>query len=1143
MPPNTTVNRKRKAEGSPAGPPPQEQDMDDSSISKKKNRAGEKAEALARARAWAAERRAKKKGKVDDDGRAASSAPAVSTKKPRKSVGAAPAGHAVAAPFGSPIPARAKSRKSLGASSSLPPASAAKKSRKSMGAALPASGSVVDRAREEARAAINQRLAEREALLAVKKAAKKKKKAPREAPAATTDGSDREVPVKFLPAPTHPAPVRRGRNGTPIRGLSGGYSVEEISSEDNDDVKEGKEVPAQRRKNGMRKVTPPPPSPSSPPSSPSPSREEELEPGDGDAALLGGHMGTVVANTLALRPSQLAASPPLAPPVGAKEEEKLQEEEEESPTERGSRDKNKVPAPSRRMKDTDPRDDDAALLGGHAGTVVARILDPRSQPESLSLPPPAPAATEDYEHLSNEFDAEYGEDDSVLTDQFFAAPPVPTSSSGGQRQPPAPTTIRNRIAVIEKERSYIAAAGGVQGPSCAPLFDRTSPAKNQRGSPGRRAPPPSAAVTSGSVSSNGVESWGRAMGAPLPSVPPTVAWTGPAALPIAPAPAASWVVPSHPYAQVYAPVASFVPPAVAQTEPTASPPASPPAASWMAPSHPPTQAPSWMTPGATATEQHPVHAYDGRGESKMTWTEPLRPPMREVPASSSQRPVDAFDETQYRHLDQTRLLSTPTVHRPVQEYSEEQVNRLDQARSNREIVKKEDVGVVAPPVAGTVRNRTVVAQVIVWTLKVLFLMVVIFLSGGVLIHFKSGDLNLKNGQLPWAASHFNNKKSMPPCFSDTPEAAVALLDVDAAAIMDRDGKYLPPPWFQDLRITKCRKPTYVELAKSGVEGTTAGSLPCPMGGTCLGGYLRNCAATSVSSSQMDFSEDMTSCVFTPEAQEFVMSIVRTLAELTVEAKCSCGWRALLPGMTTLDAGNETCGLKKEEIHRRPGGSMFVAAPAVTRRMNQRAAGMDGDTCAVSDVRQFVGMLPELDVVVDGAADLLSLGPRASLSHLQIPPACWMWDVLIDILLACISVPLWVLSFLYRTTTAVFLAYPTASVASSLFFWLANCIVTNRRSRSRDRASVSELRDEAYARLIDVRCIAAAHLRDELAMQLHPSDSAKRRRMTLILWPKVVVEVRSDSRVKQVERLGVGGQVEEHWEWIAPVTPSRGVVKE
>jgi len=518
--------------------------------------------------------------------------------------------------------------------------------------------------------------------------------------------------------------------------------------------------------------------------------------------------------------------------------------------------------------------------------------------------------------------------------------------------------------------------------------------------------------------------------------------------------------------------------------------------------------------------------------------------MRELSASSSQRPVDAFDETQYRHLDRTAgILSTPTVHRPVEQYREEQYTRLSQAHSNGEIVEKEDVGVVAaPPVARIVKKRTVVAQMIVWTLKVLFLMVVIFLSGGVLMHFKSGDLNV-NSQLPWAATHINNKKSMPPCVSDTPEAAVALLDEDAAAIMDRDGKYLPPPWFQDLGITKCRKPTNVELARTGVEGTTAGFLPCPMGGTCLGGFLRNCAATSVASAQMDFSEDTTSCIFTPEAQEFVMSVVHTLAELTVEAKCSCGWRALLPGMTTLDAPKEVCGLKKEEIHRRPDGSMFLAAPAVARRMNKKIAGTDGDTCAVSDVRQFVGLLPELDVVVDGAADLLSLGPRASLSHLQIPPACWMWDVLIDVLLACISVPLWVLSLVYRTTTAVFLAYPTASVASSLFFLLAHRIVTVRQSRSRDRAAVSGLRDEAYARLIDVRRIAAAHLRDELAMQHHPSDSAKRRRMTLVLWPKIVVEVRSDSRVKQEQRLGSGGQPEEHWEWIAPVTPSRGVLIE
>mmetsp|Transcript_30175 Transcript_30175/g.69179 ORF Transcript_30175/g.69179 Transcript_30175/m.69179 type:complete len:85 (+) Transcript_30175:419-673(+) len=62
--------------------------------------------------------------------------------------------------------------------------------------------------------------------------------------------------------------------------------------------------------------------------------------------------------------------------------------------------------------------------------------------------------------------------------------------------------------------------------------------------------------------------------------------------------------------------------------------------------------------------------------------------------------------------------------------------------------------------------------------------------------------------------------------------------------------------------------------------------------------------------------------------------------------------------------------------------------------------------------------------------------------------------------------------------------------------------------------------------------ATKHLRDTVALEMCPTDLKTRRRVTADVWPRVVVEVRADSRVRQVMRQDSGGAVEEYWEWLA-----------
>jgi len=87
-----------------------------------------------------------------------------------------------------------------------------------------------------------------------------------------------------------------------------------------------------------------------------------------------------------------------------------------------------------------------------------------------------------------------------------------------------------------------------------------------------------------------------------------------------------------------------------------------------------------------------------------------------------------------------------------------------------------------------------------------------------------------------------------------------------------------------------------------------------------------------------------------------------------------------------------------------------------------------------------------------------------------------------------------------------------------------------------RQQVTEIQNLAYDKLVE-DCneggegCATLHLRDDIAHELYPSDSVKRKHFIANVWPRVCAVVKMDNRVRKT-RKSLRGKSLEWWEWVA-----------
>lgn len=116
--------------------------------------------------------------------------------------------------------------------------------------------------------------------------------------------------------------------------------------------------------------------------------------------------------------------------------------------------------------------------------------------------------------------------------------------------------------------------------------------------------------------------------------------------------------------------------------------------------------------------------------------------------------------------------------------------------------------------------------------------------------------------------------------------------------------------------------------------------------------------------------------------------------------------------------------------------------------------------------------------------------------------------------------------------------------SALYLVLLVCCVGYRKysaGKKQRREEISRTRELAY-RTLEESCgveHCAIHIRDEIAMALYPNSKKLRLKLQKDVWPKIVDDVKRDTRVRKFQTFNKDGKTRDMWQWTAAnKTPSQ-----
>ena len=318
---------------------------------------------------------------------------------------------------------------------------------------------------------------------------------------------------------------------------------------------------------------------------------------------------------------------------------------------------------------------------------------------------------------------------------------------------------------------------------------------------------------------------------------------------------------------------------------------------------------------------------------------------------------------------------------------------------------------------------------------------------------------------------------------------------------------------------------------------------CPQWGRCHGGLLRDCNGGGEWGGLALFVPDEagTSCVPSDGATIIVKIVQDALVNMTVSQSCRSS------DMIT-DSRSVSSGAPHP----------LFSLDVVSWRVNE-ASEVD-ITLSANLLLLFQPVFDPAFVTfghlsgedTESTPNAIGLSSQVLDHKLPIPFSCQLKFVFMELFGAS-------LKFLYRII--MFLAlkgwkYISTHPKSSPVVMLLLVSVVIVRRKKKHRAKVREIfdvvKEEAYDRLAHCEGsggYAALHLRDDVGHAMYPSNVRERLFMYNYVWPRMIVEVRADNRVRKFRKTADGKQLE-HWDlntnskrgWQMRKTPTKSPTK-
>ena len=275
---------------------------------------------------------------------------------------------------------------------------------------------------------------------------------------------------------------------------------------------------------------------------------------------------------------------------------------------------------------------------------------------------------------------------------------------------------------------------------------------------------------------------------------------------------------------------------------------------------------------------------------------------------------------------------------------------------------------------------------------------------------------------------------------------------------------------------------------------------CPVPGRCLDGKLYFCLGR-----HLQVADDGSGCVLNGAANTTIAKVEAMLANWTTENFCSFD------------------GVEFAQKSTSKAGVMFPLAK-VSEEINV-------DTMLLWKSNMFM-----LEKVNDDIR--IGLSDEYVETKLSIPTMCWIGLVAADTLTTIFTSTFYAGVHTASTILVVAFAYPLVSLVCLMLLLAISWARRHQQARKQLVADVAFVRQLAYQRMMsDSLEHVVLHLRDGIAMDLHPTSKSARSYIILKVWPRVVTDVRLDNRVLKTNRMVVG-KPRDVWQWAA--APSKAV---
>jgi len=297
---------------------------------------------------------------------------------------------------------------------------------------------------------------------------------------------------------------------------------------------------------------------------------------------------------------------------------------------------------------------------------------------------------------------------------------------------------------------------------------------------------------------------------------------------------------------------------------------------------------------------------------------------------------------------------------------------------------------------------------------------------------------------------------------------------------------------------------------------------CPQWARCHGGVLRDCSDGGGEwQGLVRFvpNEAGTSCVPSDGALMIVDVVQDALVNMTVSQSCHSSDMITDPASVLL---------KEQEPY------PLFSLDVVSWRVNEASA-----VDITMSANLLLWLQPVFDAAfvtfgqlpgTDGPPNAIGLSSEVPEHKLPVPFTCQMKFMFMELFG-------WLLKFLYRTVdllTKKSWQYISTHPKSSPVMLMILVGVVSIRRKMKHRAKVREIfgvvKEESYDRMAmaDSGGYAALHLRDDVGHAMYPSNVRERLFMYNHVWPRVIVEVRADNRVRKFKKVADGKQLE-HWD--------------